>query len=120
MSDIDIAVADGLKVLDLKRPIREADVSSKGLVAFMSTRPGLGLMGFGEASFIAVAILEKPKRDLFRNKRPCPMRWPCIARNWQPATAVKVGRGRRRVAPMPLPIVAMWPPIFSQKRATSS
>ena len=67
MSDIDIAVADGLKVLDLKRPIREADVSSKGLVAFMSTRPGLGLMGFGEASFIAVAILEKPKRDLFRN-----------------------------------------------------
>ena len=26
-SDIDIAVADGLKVLDLKRPIREADVT---------------------------------------------------------------------------------------------
>ena len=28
MSDIDIAAADGLKVLDLKRPIREADVRS--------------------------------------------------------------------------------------------
>src|SRR6516165_10500893 len=40
-------------------------------------------MGFGEASFIAVAILGKPKRDLFRNKRPCPMRTPCIARNRQ-------------------------------------
>jgi hypothetical protein len=26
VSDIDIAVADSLKVLDLKRPIREADV----------------------------------------------------------------------------------------------
>ena len=26
MSDTDIAVADSLKVLDLKRPIREADV----------------------------------------------------------------------------------------------
>jgi len=26
VSDIDIVVADGLKVLDLKRPIREADV----------------------------------------------------------------------------------------------
>ena len=26
MSDIDIAVADSLKVLDLKRPIREADI----------------------------------------------------------------------------------------------
>ena len=28
MSDIDIAVADSLKVLDLKRPIREADIRS--------------------------------------------------------------------------------------------
>jgi succinate dehydrogenase/fumarate reductase-like Fe-S protein len=27
VSDIDIAVADSLKVLDLKRPIREADIS---------------------------------------------------------------------------------------------
>jgi hypothetical protein len=26
VSDIDVAVADSLKVLDLKRPIREADV----------------------------------------------------------------------------------------------
>ena len=26
MSDIDTAVADSLKVLDLKRPIREADI----------------------------------------------------------------------------------------------
>jgi hypothetical protein len=26
VSDIDIAVADSLKVLDLKRPIREADI----------------------------------------------------------------------------------------------
>ena len=26
VSDIDIAVADGLKALDLKRPIREADI----------------------------------------------------------------------------------------------
>jgi len=47
VSDIDIVVADGLKVLDLKRPIREADVSSKGLVAFIGTRPGLGLTGLG-------------------------------------------------------------------------
>jgi hypothetical protein len=28
VSDIDIAVADSLKVLDLKRPIREADLLS--------------------------------------------------------------------------------------------
>ena len=28
MSDIDIAVADSLKVLDLKRPIREADIGA--------------------------------------------------------------------------------------------
>ena len=28
VSDIDIAVADSLKVLDLKRPIREADIYS--------------------------------------------------------------------------------------------
>lgn len=28
MSDINTAVADSLKVLDLKRPIREADISS--------------------------------------------------------------------------------------------
>ena len=28
VSDIDIVVADGLKVLDLKRPIREADVGA--------------------------------------------------------------------------------------------
>lgn len=27
VSDIDTAVADGLKVLDLKRPIREADIN---------------------------------------------------------------------------------------------
>jgi hypothetical protein len=27
VSDIDIAVADSLKVLDLKRPIREADIN---------------------------------------------------------------------------------------------
>jgi hypothetical protein len=27
VSDIDIAVADSLKVLDLKRPIREADMA---------------------------------------------------------------------------------------------
>ena len=31
MSDIDIAVADSLKVLDLKWPIREADVSEGSL-----------------------------------------------------------------------------------------
>ena len=30
MSDIDIAVADSLKVLDLKRPIREADIRASG------------------------------------------------------------------------------------------
>ena len=30
MSDIDIAVADSLKVLDLKRPIREADMLNAG------------------------------------------------------------------------------------------
>ena len=28
VSDIDIAVADSLKVLDLKRPIREADIAA--------------------------------------------------------------------------------------------
>jgi hypothetical protein len=30
VSDIDIAVADSLKVLDLKRPIREADIRASG------------------------------------------------------------------------------------------
>jgi hypothetical protein len=30
VSDIDIAVADSLKVLDLKRPIREADIPPQG------------------------------------------------------------------------------------------
>jgi hypothetical protein len=30
VSDIDIAVADSLKVLDLKRPIREADITVRG------------------------------------------------------------------------------------------
>src|SRR6476469_985397 len=30
VSDIDIAVADSLKVLDLKRPIREADIRQTG------------------------------------------------------------------------------------------
>jgi len=30
VSDIDIVVADGLKVLDLKRPIREADMINRG------------------------------------------------------------------------------------------
>ena len=34
VSDIDTAAADSLKVLDPKRPIREADIAS----AFMSTR----------------------------------------------------------------------------------
>ena len=29
VSDIDTAVVDGLKVLDLKRPIREADISAQ-------------------------------------------------------------------------------------------
>ena len=45
MSDIDIVVADGLKVLDLKRPIREADVSSKGLAAFSLRYTHPWLMG---------------------------------------------------------------------------
>ena len=31
VSDIDIAVADSLKVLDLKRPIREADVGKRAI-----------------------------------------------------------------------------------------
>ena len=30
VSDIDTAVADSLKVLDLKRPIREADIGASG------------------------------------------------------------------------------------------
>ena len=34
VSDIDIAVADSLKVLDLKRPIREADLSAEGSPCF--------------------------------------------------------------------------------------
>ena len=32
VSDIDTAVADSLKVLDLKRPIREADMTGSGLL----------------------------------------------------------------------------------------
>ena len=32
MSDIDTAAADSLKVLDPKRPIREADMSGSGLL----------------------------------------------------------------------------------------
>ena len=37
MSDIDAAAADGLKVLDPKRPIREADIDepSKALVPWL-------------------------------------------------------------------------------------
>jgi hypothetical protein len=34
VSDIDTVVADSLKVLDLKRPIREADVSAEGSPCF--------------------------------------------------------------------------------------
>jgi hypothetical protein len=37
VSDIDIAVADSLKVLDLKRPIREADIA--GFNAIVSYGP---------------------------------------------------------------------------------
>ena len=33
MSDIDTAAADSLKVLDPKRPIREADIDSRALSA---------------------------------------------------------------------------------------
>ena len=32
MSDIDTAAVDSLKVLDPKRPIREADISGSGLL----------------------------------------------------------------------------------------
>ena len=40
VSDIDIAVADSLKVLDLKRPIREADIEQDAPQSrFMRTRP---------------------------------------------------------------------------------
>jgi len=35
VSDIDIAVADSLKVLDLKRPIREADIASRAMSSRM-------------------------------------------------------------------------------------
>jgi hypothetical protein len=40
----------------------------------------------------------------------------------RPGVPVKVGRGLRGAAcsAIPLPTVAMWPPIFSQRRATSS
>jgi hypothetical protein len=32
VSDIDTAVADSLKVLDLKRPLREADIAPAGIM----------------------------------------------------------------------------------------
>ena len=41
VSDIDTSVADSLKVLDPRRPIREADIDQVGVTNrdFMSTRP---------------------------------------------------------------------------------
>ena len=39
MSDIDIAAVDSLKVLDLNRPIREADIRAVGLSAKCHSRP---------------------------------------------------------------------------------
>jgi hypothetical protein len=42
--DIDIAVADSLKVLDLKRPIRQADVRASGQHIRYGPKPG---MAFG-------------------------------------------------------------------------
>ena len=42
MSDIDIAAADGLKVLDLKRPIREADDVASRHWSFLTNRQNIG------------------------------------------------------------------------------
>ena len=46
MSDIDIAVADSLKVLDLKRPIREADVTQHGRDVGFGPIPEVALLRF--------------------------------------------------------------------------
>ena len=51
-SDIDIAAADSLKVLDLKRPIREADIDGQPSVEEGDARgPGrtFGRFGFANA-----------------------------------------------------------------------
>jgi hypothetical protein len=42
VSDIDIAVADSLKVLDLNRPIREADILQQPLAAQQATSEAAG------------------------------------------------------------------------------
>ena len=42
VSDIDTAVVDSLKVLDLKRPIREADIGKHPAVAKLVSAPCMG------------------------------------------------------------------------------
>ena len=63
MSDIDTAVADSLKVLDLKRPIREADIGS----AFVQHQPTLGHRAI-ETSLVfrrrALELIEEGRVDL--------------------------------------------------------
>jgi hypothetical protein len=54
VSDIDIAVADSLKVLDLKRPIREADIKVarvEGLLRAMCGRLRVGKKNLHVAAF---------------------------------------------------------------------
>ena len=48
VSDIDIAVADSLKVLDLKRPIREATYLLRDNEMTRKVQAGLPLQGFGD------------------------------------------------------------------------
>ena len=57
MSDIDIAVADSLKVLDLKRPIREADIPQPPFGASNGSRQ-YECKGRRLAPLIEISLLE--------------------------------------------------------------
>ena len=61
VSDIDTVVADSLKVLDLKRPIREADITVP-----MSTALAASLSGRSAASW---AMTDRPQKITFAEMR---------------------------------------------------
>jgi hypothetical protein len=62
VSDIDTAAADSLKVLDLKRPIREADISSVWKVT--ERRPGCS-----EKEWLGVGTTGKAAENSIRQGR---------------------------------------------------
>jgi hypothetical protein len=57
VSDIDIAVPDSLKLLDLKRPIREADIGDRG------GHVGFGPIGDIDRATIASGIQAASSRE---------------------------------------------------------